>query len=165
MHNTILVLPVSTTSSTSSHFPYLLFILHPVPHLHGAGSESRYDGHPDAWYTSSNSTGPRDRGPAYAGNVFKYHNDQQAATIWYHDHTIHVSRLLVYSGLAGLYIIRDPLEQEKDLQVPTGEYDLPLVFMDKTFWENGTLKMGTMFDTDPEFYADTFIVNGVVSQG
>lgn len=128
-----------------------------VTHLHGGGSESQYDGHPDAWYTSKGQTGA-----AYITNSYVYHNDQQAASLWYHDHTIGVSRLMVYAGLAGLYIIRDPLGVEKDLQLPTGNYDLPLTFMDKVFWENGTLKMGTMYDTDPIFYADTYLVNGVI---
>ena len=142
--------------SLTSHSEYVSPIS--VPHLHGGVSESIYDGHPDAWFTTKGQTGP-----AYVTNDYIYHNDQQAATIWYHDHTIGVSRLMVYAGLAGLYIIRDPLGTEKDMQLPTGKYDLPLVFMDKVFWENGTLKMGTMYDTDPIFYADTYLVNGVVS--
>ena len=36
-----------------------------------------------------------------------YPNAQPAATIWYHDHAIGITRLNVYAGLAGYYQIRD----------------------------------------------------------
>ena len=39
--------------------------------------------------------------------VYTYDNDQQAATLWYHDHALGITRLNVYAGLAGFYIVRD----------------------------------------------------------
>ena len=31
----------------------------------------------------------------------QYLNDQQSATLWYHDHALGITRLNVYAGLAG----------------------------------------------------------------
>ena len=36
-----------------------------------------------------------------------YDNDQQAATLWYHDHALGITRLNVYAGLAGFYVLQD----------------------------------------------------------
>ena len=39
-------------------------------------------------------------------SVFQYPNTQRASTIWYHDHTLGMTRLNVYAGPAGFFIIR-----------------------------------------------------------
>ena len=39
--------------------------------------------------------------------TFRYHNDQPSATIWYHDHSLGTTRLNVYAGPAGFWLIRD----------------------------------------------------------
>ena len=36
-----------------------------------------------------------------------YDNDQQAATLWDHDHALGITRLNVYAGLAGFYVLQD----------------------------------------------------------
>ena len=38
--------------------------------------------------------------------TFVYPNDQRASTLWYHDHTLGMTRLNVYAGPAGFYLIR-----------------------------------------------------------
>ena len=38
--------------------------------------------------------------------TFQYENDQRAATMWYHDHTLGMTRLNVYAGPAGFYLLR-----------------------------------------------------------
>ena len=43
-------------------------------------------------------------GPGFA--TFQYPNDNRASTIWYHDHTLGMTRLNVYAGPAGFYIVR-----------------------------------------------------------
>ncbi|MBC2869414.1 multicopper oxidase family protein [Streptomyces mexicanus] len=60
-----------------------------------------------------------------------YPNDQAATTLWYHDHTHHVSRFSVYAGLAGLFVCRD--EEERALGLPKGRYEVPLVLSDRNF--------------------------------
>ncbi|MHC5261237.1 multicopper oxidase family protein [Streptomyces sp. UC4497] len=57
--------------------------------------------------------------------------NRDAATLWYHDHSHHVSRFSVYAGLAGLFVSRG--EREKDLDLPRGEYEVPLVLSDRNF--------------------------------
>ena len=43
-------------------------------------------------------------GPGFA--AFQYPNSQRASTVWYHDHTLGMTRLNVYAGPAGFYIVR-----------------------------------------------------------
>jgi len=52
--------------------------------------------------------------------------------LWYHDHVMGVTRLSVYAGLAGLWIVRD--EREHELDLPEGPpYELPLLLGDRNF--------------------------------
>ena len=43
-------------------------------------------------------------GPGFA--TFQYPNDNRASTIWYHDHALGMTRLNVYAGPAGFYLVR-----------------------------------------------------------
>ena len=52
-------------------------------------------------------------------------------TLWYHDHALGITRLNVYAGLAGFYLIKDA--QEKQLNLPKGKYEIPLVMQDRSF--------------------------------
>ncbi|MFJ8150418.1 multicopper oxidase family protein [Streptomyces sp. NPDC096048] len=65
-----------------------------------------------------------------------YPNDQAATTLWYHDHTHHVSRFSVYAGLAGLFISRDA--EERALDLPRGRHEVPLVLSDRNFALDGS---------------------------
>ena len=56
-------------------------------------------------------------------NVYEYPNNQPPATLWYHDHTAGMTRLNVYAGLAGFYLIRDDFED--NLNLPKGNYEIP----------------------------------------
>ena len=102
----------------------------PVPmvtHVHGAvgvGDES--DGYAEAWYLPAANDIPADyasvgtwydffAGKATAGYgatwvpgyaTFEYPNDNRASTIWYHDDTLGMTRVNVYAGPAGFYLIR-----------------------------------------------------------
>ncbi len=104
-----------------------------VTHLHGGHTESESDGDPDAWYTP----GWRERGPLFRKETYTYDNDQEPAALWYHDHALGLTRLNVYSGMAGFYILRDDWEQ--GLGLPSGKYELPLVIQDRSFLANGEL--------------------------
>ena len=58
--------------------------------------------------TSSGARPPpttaRTWGPGFA--TFQYPNENRASTIWYHDHALGMTRLNVYAGPAGFYIVR-----------------------------------------------------------
>lgn len=104
-----------------------------VVHLHGANVEADSDGHPDAWFSRDNEY----VGHKYTREVYEYTNHQSGATMWYHDHAVGITRLNVYAGLAGFYLIRDFLE--KRLKLPEGPYEIPLLIQDKSFNEDGSL--------------------------
>src|SRR5439155_144514 len=76
---------------------------HTVVHLHGGLTPASYDG----WAENLFAPGQ----PA----VFHYPNDQRAALLWYHDHVMGITKLDVYAGLAGLWIVRDDREREHGL--------------------------------------------------
>jgi len=58
-----------------------------------------------------------------------YGNQQPAALLWYHDHTMQITAANVYAGLAGAYIVRD--QHERSLGLPSGEFEIPLIMCDK----------------------------------
>jgi spore coat protein A len=129
-----------------------------VTHLHGARVMPDSDGYPDAWVTSDGKAGvvsPAD--PCH------YPNGQAATTLWYHDHALGITRLNVYAGLAGFYLIRD--DEEDALNLPSGPYEIPLMIQDRKFGVDGSLLYPPPQDgTHPmwmqEFFGDTICVNG-----
>ncbi len=64
-------------------------------HVHGACAPPESDGFPENWFA-----------PGQSLTSF-YPNQQDAATLWYHDHTMAITRLNIYAGLFGLYLLRD----------------------------------------------------------
>ncbi|UDF17191.1 multicopper oxidase domain-containing protein [Bacillus pumilus] len=139
-----------------------------VVHLHGGVTPASSDGYPEAWFSRDFEA----TGPFFEREVYEYPNHQQACTLWYHDHAMALTRLNVYAGLAGFYLISDAFE--KSLELPKGEYDIPLMIMDRTFQEDGALfypsrPNNTPEDSDipdpsivPFFCGETILVNGKV---
>ncbi|MEJ2033497.1 MAG: twin-arginine translocation signal domain-containing protein, partial [Deltaproteobacteria bacterium] len=148
----------------------------PVPivtHVHGAHTHEDSDGYPEAWYLPDAINIPMkyavtgtfydyfmkkynhkwDTGTA----SFVYPNDQRATTLWYHDHTLGMTRLNVYAGPAGFYLIRggpdDVVLDSRDGSTailpgpaptvgdnPLGEYgEIPIVIQDRSFNADGSL--------------------------
>lgn len=131
-----------------------------IAHLHGGPTPPMYDGLPNAWSTP----GATLTGPEYNAGDFIYRNDIRACALWYHDHAMGITRLNVYAGLAGLYIIRDDIEDGLDL--PSGAHEVPILIQDRSFNFDGTLFYPTMGMTtihpvwNMEFFGDTPVVNG-----
>jgi len=145
----------------------------PVPivtHLHGGHSTEFSDGFAEAWYLPAAGNVPE--GFATVGShygdfqakaeaalgqswtpgsaVFQYDNDQAAATIWYHDHTLGMTRSNVYAGPAGFYLLRGgPGDGVRGtlpgpapaLGDPPGlrYYEIPLAIQDRSFNDDGSL--------------------------
>jgi FtsP/CotA-like multicopper oxidase with cupredoxin domain len=157
----------------------------PVPivtHLHGSsgvGDES--DGYAEAWFLPDAGNIPEgyategtwyeffagkatskhgvNWGPGFA--TFQYPNDQRASTLWYHDHALGMTRLNVYAGPAGFFIIRGgpegdkavldrrtgtaatlpgPAPREGDQFPPNKPYrEIPIAIQDRSFHSNGSL--------------------------
>lgn len=125
-----------------------------VVHLHGGNTPAEFDGHPDAWFTP----GLTEVGPSFTTNLFRYPNRQRATTLWYHDHAVGITRLNLYAGLAGFYLIRD--REENRLRLPSGSFEVPLVIQDRTFNADGSLAYPPTIM--PEFFGNTILVNGKV---
>ncbi|MFN6149703.1 MAG: multicopper oxidase domain-containing protein, partial [Planctomyces sp.] len=83
-----------------------------ITQLHGGHTRPEHDGFPEHWYVQGSS---RD-------NI--YDNNQPAYTLWYHDHAMGSTRLNVYAGLAGFYLLRD--KTETALNLPRGTFEVPL---------------------------------------
>ncbi|MFD4622335.1 multicopper oxidase family protein [Streptomyces sp. NPDC058475] len=60
-----------------------------------------------------------------------YPNNQAATTLWYHDHTHHVSRFSVFAGLAGMFVSRNA--EERALDLPKRDQEVPLLLSDRNF--------------------------------
>ena len=131
-----------------------------VVHVHGAHVEAASDGNPEAWYTSNYAI----KGAAWAKNIYSYANTQEGATLWYHDHALGMTRLNVYAGLAGFYLLNDANDQAAAL--PRGNYDREIVVQDRMFTSTGQLFLPTDPSVNngglPEFFGDFILVNGVV---
>ncbi|MBS4534221.1 multicopper oxidase domain-containing protein [Clostridium sp. D2Q-14] len=136
-----------------------------VVHLHGANVESDSDGYPEAWYSKNNEF----IGPKYTKEVYEYTNHQAGATLWYHDHAIGITRLNIYAGLVGFYIIRDFFEEK--LNLPKDEYEIPIMIQDKSFNKDGSLFYPDnatppvnfpVPSTSSFFFGNTIVVNGKV---
>lgn len=132
------------------------------PHLHGAHVGPESDGYPEAWWLpdanipdgyaiKGSKFDQFDRNNTDPGTaVFQYPNDQAAATLWYHDHTLGMTRLNVYAGPLGFYLLRGgntdvgkgvlpgPAPAPGD---PPGKkyYEIPIAIQDKAFNKDGSL--------------------------
>jgi FtsP/CotA-like multicopper oxidase with cupredoxin domain len=162
----------------------------PVPivtHVHGSvsvGDES--DGFAEAWYLPAAGDVPAGYAtegtwygyfaakaasrygaawsPGFA--TFEYPNSQRASTLWYHDHTLGMTRLNVYAGPAGFFLIREGPAGDKQVldsrsgttavlpgpapiegdRFPSNKtyYEIPIAIQDRSFNAEGSL-----------FYPDT----------
>src|SRR5215831_3502337 len=154
-----------------------------VTHLHGAEVLSAFDGAPEAWFTPDGRHG---RGyntfqPTAANSaVYHYPNTQPATTLWFHDHTLGMTRLNVLSGLAAFYLVRDDFdtgEADNPMRLPAGNFEIELMIQDRFFDTNGQLRFpdGSNTGADlngpptnppahpfwiPEFFGDAMTVNG-----
>ncbi len=150
----------------------------PVPivtHVHGMENVSDWaDGYAEAWYLPDAANLPggfatvgtwydffNDKGSggtwAPGTATFQYPNSQRPSTAWYHDHTLGMTRLNVYAGPAGFYIIRSgnpadnptvaggtpavlpgPAPQLGGL-AGTTYYEIPIAIQDRSFDLGGSL--------------------------
>ena len=96
-----------------------------VVHVHGGRTPADSDGFPEDWY------------PPGESRIGHYPNGQDATGLWYHDHAMGVSRLNHYAGLMGMFFIRDDVEDA--LELPRGDYEIPLLLADRNFNAEGQL--------------------------
>jgi spore coat protein A, manganese oxidase len=121
-----------------------------IVHLHGGKTPPDSDGYPEDWYAPGHS------------RSYYYPNAQEAALLWYHDHSMGINRLNIYAGLLGLHVIRD--EVEEALHLPGGKYEVPLVLFDRDLRRDGQLSYPVSADPEhpwvPEAFGEAQLVNG-----
>ena len=119
-------------------------------HLHGGRTPSASDGHPDDSYIPGTS------------RVCTYPLQQDAATLWYHDHAMGLNRLNIYAGLFGMALIRDSVEDA--LKLPSDRYEIPLMIYDRMVTKDGQLFYPDSGDPEhpwvSEFGGEAILLNG-----
>jgi FtsP/CotA-like multicopper oxidase with cupredoxin domain len=118
-----------------------------IIHWHGLHVPQNSDGHP----MYSINTGEQ--------YVYEFEVMNRAGTSFYHSHSHNLTAEQVYRGLGGLITISDTDEQK--LELPAGEFDLPLVIQDRRFSDNNQLQyVHMMHERMQGFLGDTILVNG-----
>ncbi len=96
--------------------------------------------------------------------VSEYEIRQEAATLWYHSHTMHKTGPQVYFGLAGMFIIDDEGSDKLGLPDEYGVDDIPCTIQDRRFNQDGTFSyLNTMQDNMMGMKGFIIMVNGVVA--
>jgi bilirubin oxidase len=180
-----------------------------VTHVHGAHAPEESDGYAEAWFLPNANNVPsgyyrtgtwydtfkakseRLLGQAWepGSAVFQYPNDQRATTMWYHDHALGMTRLNVYAGPAGFFLLRGGPSDISSGVLPgpapaLGDppglryYEIPIAIQDRAFNTDGSLfypSSRALFDGftgpyipksdispfwNPEFFGNTMLVNG-----
>jgi FtsP/CotA-like multicopper oxidase with cupredoxin domain len=153
-----------------------------VTHLHGAHSQPDSDGYPAAWTLPAARNIPsgyatvgsfwdtfRQQFAAREGvnwdpgtSVYQYTNDQRATALWFHDHSLGMTRVNVHAGLSGFFFLRGgsgdlpagvlpgPAPQRGDAP-GTKYYEIPMVIQDKSFNSDGSM----FFPNSRDFFGDT----------
>jgi FtsP/CotA-like multicopper oxidase with cupredoxin domain len=125
-----------------------------IVHIHGLETPAISDGLPT--YTFSYNKTKTDY----------YSNNQLSSTMVYHDHAMGLTRLNVWAGMIGTYIIQD-IKKEKELNMNV-ECDIPIMIQDKLIEQDGSISYAespcNLQHTKwaPESYGSVNLVNGVV---
>jgi FtsP/CotA-like multicopper oxidase with cupredoxin domain len=127
-------------------------------HLHNAHSASESDGFPGDFH------GPGTHRDHHFCAGFAGDDPREAlGTLWYHDHRMDFTAQNVYRGLAGFFLMFDSLDtgnERTGLRLPSGRFDVPLLFEDKVLDRNSQLEYD-FFNTDG-LLGDKFVVNGSI---
>ncbi len=117
-----------------------------ITHWHGMHVPQMMDGHPMYAIQPSEQY------------LYEFEVKNRAGTNWYHAHTHELTAPQVYQGLSGLITVADELERK--LELPAGEYDIPLVIQDRSFSSGNQLRyiLG-MHQRMRGFLGDTILVN------
>lgn len=116
-------------------------------HWHGLVLPADMDGHPEDL--------------AMPGGSFQYHLPilQRAGTYWYHPHPHEATARQVFMGMAGMFLVRD--EEEAALNLPGGEFEIPVVIQDKRFMGSSLVYMPADEEIMTGYLCETILVNGV----
>ena len=140
-----------------------------ITHLHNAHTASESDGFAFDYYEVGAYKDHHYANVLAGYDAFRPMGDVREAlgTLFYHDHRADFTAPNVYKGLSGFYLLFDARDSgaEDDtypgaFRLPSGEYDVPLMFADKRFSPDGQLFFD-QFDLDG-FIGDKYTVNGKI---
>ena len=118
-----------------------------IIHWHGLIVPPDMDGHPK---------------DAISGGAYEYDFliNQRAGTYWYHPHPDRITGDQVYKGLAGFFIVED--EEEKALDLPNGEFEIPLLIQDRRSTSSGEIVYDPSMHEQmmTGFLGDKVLING-----
>ncbi len=139
------------------------------PHLHNSHNPPESDGGPmrfwdsgkwyDFWYPNVRAgfASTHKNGTTHPNGKWCPGDWQETqSTLWFHDHRFDFTSQNVYKGLASFYtLFSDDINLDTDdettgLRLPSGKYDIPLLFTDKVFDQSG------------QMFFDTFNIEGIV---
>ncbi len=94
------------------------------------------------------------------GSSFQYvlPIQQRAGTYWYHPHVHGTTAQQVFMGLAGMFIVSD--EEEASLNLPSGEFEIPLIIQDKHFEGNNLEYSPDEEEIMTGYLGEQILVNG-----
>ena len=118
-----------------------------VVHWHGLHVPEEMDGHPRFVIK---------KGQTY---IYEFEIKNRAATYWFHPHPHGRTGPQVYNGLAGLFLVSDA--EERALDLPSGDYDVPIVIQDRTFdRDNQLVYLSNRMQRMTGFLGERILVNG-----
>ena len=139
------------------------------PHLHNAHNPPESDGGPmrffdsgkwyDYWYPNIRAgfSGTHKAGTYHPNGKWCPGDWQETqSTLWFHDHRMDFTSQNVYKGLASFYTLfskdinLDTDDETTGLRLPSGQYDIPLLFTDKVLDQTG------------QMFFDTFNIEGIL---
>jgi FtsP/CotA-like multicopper oxidase with cupredoxin domain len=148
-------------------------------HLHNGHTASESDGGPTHFYdaglfkdnhylnvragfASNVPSSALNGGPTVQGDV-----RETMSFLWFHDHRFSFTAQNVHKGLVGFYTLfssdigLDTGDETTGLRLPSGEFDIPMVFIDRTFDPSDGQLFFDLFNLDG-ILGDKFTVNGKI---
>ncbi|HIF23638.1 MAG TPA: hypothetical protein EYQ27_17450 [Gemmatimonadetes bacterium] len=133
-------------------------------HLHNHHTASESDGFPGDFYPVGEHHDHH-----YTNILAGGDPDEALNTLWYHDHRADFTAQNTYKGLVGQWWLYDEADSgdeddpnHKALRLPSGEYDVPMVFADKTFDNTPDHQLFMDIFNFDGFLGEQLTVNGAV---
>jgi FtsP/CotA-like multicopper oxidase with cupredoxin domain len=134
-------------------------------HLHNGHTASESDGFPGDW-VNPGQFHDHHYPHCLPGFTMSTGQDKKETlgTLWYHDHRMDFTAQNTYAGLVGYHLLFDDVDtgdETTGLRLPSGKYDVPLIFADRAFDPNTGIIFFDLLNLDG-MLGDKWLVNGVI---
>jgi len=137
-------------------------------HLHNFHTASESDGFPTDFINSGQFHDSHYTMCCPGWSTGQEDDREMLNTMWYHDHRQDFTAQNTYAGLVGWFLQYDECDSgdendsnPKAYRLPSGDYDVPIVFADKAFNPNSGMLFFDLFNFDG-MLGDKFTANGVI---